>query len=171
MKYSASKDWLVKVITFVIILIAIFTGYLVVSQFYSAEINQTSLLAAIITFVLIGLLILMTYLFAPKGYRLDSGNLHIIRPLGDRIIPLSSITKVEHIPNDKHMFGLRTFGVGGLFGYYGHYRYKDIGSVQLFATQRTNRILIHLQDDKKILITPDDLSLLEKLKQAIGQTK
>lgn len=62
---------------------------------------------------------------------------------------------------------IRTFGVGGLFGYFGKYYANRIGNMTLYATQRKNRILIITKQHKKIVITPDDLSMLEKLEQGV----
>jgi hypothetical protein len=59
---------------------------------------------------------------------------------------------------------IRTFGVGGLFGYFGKFHTPGIGHSTFYATQRKNKILIVTSNDKKIVITPDDNSLAEKLK-------
>lgn len=62
------------------------------------------------------------------------------------------------------MITIRTFGVGGLLGYFGKFYTPQIGHMTFYATQRTNRILIVDKQGKKFLLTPDDISLIEKIK-------
>ncbi|RYY97680.1 MAG: hypothetical protein EOO11_10230 [Chitinophagaceae bacterium] len=46
--------------------------------------------------------------------------------------------------------------MGGLFGYYGRFANRALGSMTWYATRRDGGLLIHLGGGKKILITPDD---------------
>lgn len=62
---------------------------------------------------------------------------------------------------------IRTFGNGGLFGYYGKFHSSKLGSMTLYATQSKNRILIKTIHGSQIMITPDDLSLVEALQEKI----
>ena len=79
-------------------------------------------------------------------------------------IKISAITEAR-ILNSNEMSGLiRTFGNGGLFGYYGKFYNTKLKHLTLYTTQRKNRILIETSQSKKIVISPDDLSFVEKLK-------
>jgi hypothetical protein len=67
----------------------------------------------------------------------------------------SSIDSVEIIGNDKIRPALRTFGVGGLFGYYGKFASFKMGTMTLYATRRNNTVLIITKENWKIILTPD----------------
>jgi hypothetical protein len=58
---------------------------------------------------------------------------------------------------------IRTFGVGGLFGYYGYYYSSSLGKLILYTTQRKNLILIEQKVGRKVLLSPDGTSMLETL--------
>lgn len=58
---------------------------------------------------------------------------------------------------------IRTFGVGGLFGNYGKFYTQGLGNITMYGTQNKNFILIKTEN-KKILITPDDLRIIDHLK-------
>ena len=55
------------------------------------------------------------------------------------------------------MYGvIRTFGVGGLFGYYGQFYNSKIGSMTWYATRQNNTVLVRTIDNKNIVLTPDE---------------
>jgi len=58
---------------------------------------------------------------------------------------------------------VRTFGNGGLFGYYGKFYSRKQGKMTLYTTRRDNRIMIITKADKKIIISPDDLALAKNI--------
>ncbi len=51
---------------------------------------------------------------------------------------------------------IRTFGVGGLFGYYGEFVNWKLGNMTWYATRRDKTVLIETVDDKKLIVTPDE---------------
>jgi hypothetical protein len=59
---------------------------------------------------------------------------------------------------DKEKIGwaIRTFGVGGLFGYYGKFANTKLGSMTWYATRKDRAILVRTIDNKKIILTPDE---------------
>ncbi|MDZ7614650.1 MAG: PH domain-containing protein [Flavobacteriaceae bacterium] len=66
---------------------------------------------------------------------------------------------------DKQLkWTIRTLGVGGLFGYFGYFWNREIGSMIWYTSQQKNRILITLKNEDKIVISPDDPSLYDSLK-------
>jgi hypothetical protein len=73
--------------------------------------------------------------------------------------------EVRKLENFETRGTLRTFGVGGLFGYFGKFYIPSIGSCTFYATQSKNKILITTHNDHKIILTPDDLSLAVQLEQ------
>jgi hypothetical protein len=80
------------------------------------------------------------------------------------VIPVNDIIAVKLIDDNEITGTIRKFGVGGLFGYYGLYYIPKIGNVKYYTTRRNNRILIVLKNKNKIVISPDDVSLIDLIK-------
>jgi hypothetical protein len=164
MEYKASLDTLSKVITFGVFILFIFIGQKSVKTMMLAEGDLTTILVHSGILLLFISIVLGPWLFAPKSYTVTSSELIINRSVGKVEIKFSDIDEVR-ILSDAEMSGLlRTFGNGGLFGYYGKFYNSKMGHMTLYATQRKNRILIQTSQGKKIIITPDDIGIIEKLK-------
>lgn len=164
MEYKASLDTLAKIITGVTIIIFVLIGYISVKAIWVSEGNISTLLIHIIIILFFSSIILFSYLYAPKSYSVDDAQLIINRPISKVTITLSDIEEVREISNAEMTGAIRTFGVGGLFGYYGKYYAPKIGHLKLYATQRRNMVLILTKQGQKILISPDDIRIIEKLK-------
>ena len=110
-----------------------------------------------------GGIVLFSYLLAPKGFWLDDERVTVERPLFPIKIEFKKITGVRAIPKEALTRAARVMGNGGLFGFYGVFRNKELGSFRLYATDRSKGILI--EADKKYILTPDRpedfLALLE----------
>ena len=94
---------------------------------------------------------------------MQADELIIKRPARDKHIKLADLAEVRMLKEADMSWTIRTFGVGGLFGHYGRYYNKSLGSFTQYTTRRNNQILIRTRQEKKIIITPDDLSLADKL--------
>ncbi|WP_373399011.1 PH domain-containing protein [Algoriphagus halophilus] len=108
-----------------------------------------------------------TWVFSPQGYKIGDGKLTIKRIIGDVHIRLHEITEVKALSREETKGMIRTFGVGGLFGYFGRFYIPKIGRVMLFATQRKNKVLIIKKDDKQFILSPDDDRFVEYLKNKV----
>ena len=96
------------------------------------------------------------FLFRPLGYEISPDAVIIQRPVKNVQIPLHSVAGVELISRDQLRYTIRTFGVGGLFGYYGRFANRTIGSMTWYATRRDRNVLLTLGNGQKILLTPDE---------------
>jgi hypothetical protein len=103
-------------------------------------------------------------LYKINGYRLNVNALIIERPVGKKIFRLSDITSVEVPSKESMRWTIRTFGNGGLFGYWGKFTNKTYGNMTWYASHRSNYILIKIKDEGKIVITPDDISLDQSIR-------
>lgn len=107
--------------------------------------------------------IVSAYLMIPK-IGLEQGNLKIKNTFVNIEIPVRSIKNVELIT--KTGFNIRTFGIGGLFGYFGYFNGNEVWYV-------TNiRKKVKIQTEKKTyLISPEEplkfINEIEKLKNNI----
>ena len=163
MEYKASLDTLSKIITGVLIII-FFAIELTSLQLFSGERdNSNKILIQSGTLLFFILVIAGCYLFSTKKYLLNGKELIIVRPIKERIILLSDIEEIRPVAKGEMRWTIRTFGVGGLFGYYGKFYNRKFGSMTWYTTQLKNRIFIRIKSGEKIIITPDDISLAVKL--------
>jgi hypothetical protein len=100
------------------------------------------------------LLALACWALSPRAVEVEGGELKVLR----RAWPaaayrLSDVERVEVLPPRWLSGALRTFGNGGLFGYYGWF-YKK-GAFRLFAT-RTDRLVEAVIGGKRVVFSPDD---------------
>lgn len=165
MEYKASLDTLAKGITIGIFILLIVIGQKSVRTLLVAQGDTTTILIHTGTLLLFIVILLGSWLYAPQSYTVDSNDLTIRQPIGKVSIKLSDIKQVWTLADNETKGTIRTFGVGGLFGYFGKFHTPGIGHMTFYASQRKNKILIVTNSDKKIVITPDDISLVDKLKQ------
>jgi hypothetical protein len=75
-------------------------------------------------------IILLSYLMSPKKYSLHGGTLVIHKVIGKKIsIPLEDVLAYTVVPNFAKLRVSRTFGNGGLFGYYGLFSTAEYGTI------------------------------------------
>lgn len=65
-------------------------------------------------------------------------------------IPVADIAEIEKY--ERIGFNVRTFGVGGLFGYFGYFNGNDVW----YVTNIKKKIKIKLKSGKVIMISPED---------------
>lgn len=96
--------------------------------------------------------------FGVFGYSIQSEVLRIHRLGWSKNIPISDIISVEYKPNI--MSGsLRTFGIGGVFGYIGHFKNRDLSNYKAYVTHREKTVVIQTKDNDQIVISPDNPEL------------
>jgi hypothetical protein len=164
MDYKASLDTLAKVMTSGTFILFVIIGYQSVSAIRSAPGDRTTIYIHGGILLLFVAILLGSWLFAPRSYTLDGTELTINRPIGGVSINRSSIKEVRLLEAGELKGTIRTFGNGGLFGYYGKYYNSGIGHMTWYTTQSKNTVLIVTNEGKKVVISPDDTSLVEKLK-------
>jgi hypothetical protein len=116
---------------------------------------QITLVMILVVLFSIGTVVL-SWMYAPTGYGFDgNGSLVIRRHVGK---VLYSLEEVKEFSQEERILrrSMRTFGVGGVFGYYGYFYTNGIGKTVFFATQRKNWVWIRFKNGKNIFLTPDD---------------
>lgn len=108
------------------------------------------------------------YLFRTLKYTITDNQLIIHRPIGMVGIDLADITEVKIIDIGSLPITVRIFGSGGFFGFYGSFYNSELGNFTMYATKRSNRVLINTRSRGKIIITPDDLGLCDALAARMG---
>jgi hypothetical protein len=111
--------------------------------------EKVSLWNILITAILI-LILLLSYLKRAIKYEVDLNNVLIYRLLGNVVINIQDIDRVDRIHHDFFVNSTS----GGVFGYSGKY-YADSGNITFYATRRNNLIMLTKKDKTKIILTPD----------------
>lgn len=92
--------------------------------------------------------------FAIRGYSVSDGKLLILRMGWATRYDLAGLSRVEISPGAT-LGSVRTMGIGGLFGFVGHYHNAILGSYKAYATNELNTVVLGF-DDETIVVTPDD---------------
>jgi hypothetical protein len=164
MDYKASKGMTINIVTSLVILLFVFISYKSILGIKNSGGNSTILITNLSVVILLGGILLFCYLYSPRKYSIDKEKLTIHRSISDINIPIKSISEIRRVDNMELTGMVRTLGVGGLFGNYGKFYAQRLGSITLYATQSKNYILI-VADKKKYLITPDDMKIIDDVKE------
>jgi hypothetical protein len=162
MTYPTTTSKSIKLTTFIVttILIAVCFGI-----WQQVEMPITLNICLII---LILIVLMLSWAFAPTSYTIGDYDLRINRNFGSRSIRLSRI-KTVYVLTDENKLGIyRIWGVGMFFGNYGKYKSSILGSFQLYATNSKNLVCIILDNESKVVISPDSLDLVADLQNEIS---
>lgn len=96
---------------------------------------------------------LISAAFAVRGYSLVDGQLLIHRLGWATKFDLSALSSAEVSPGAT-LGSIRTLGIGGLFGFVGHYRNQVLGSYKAYATNELNTVVLDFSGEV-IVVTPD----------------
>ena len=169
--YTCTLDQLSKWIT-MSVFIALLIPVITIANITFHQQTLAERLAFIFTFILLGTGLSLAYLWKPLQIELNNEFLIVKRKIGDKKFPLAAIQSAAVITKKELGFGIRIFGSGGFFGYYGLFKYKNIGSVNLYCTKREDLVLLTLTKGK-ILLSPDMhlefLNDLDNIKKAPKQ--
>lgn len=156
--FSASFDNLVKGITaFVFILFGVIS-YLQWNSYRQSE-GEFPMWAVFLMSGFFLMVLVISWALHPTGYSINAERLTIHRPFSNIHFRVQVIEDILTPTNEEMRWTMRTFGNGGLFGIYGKFWNKKFGSMTWYATRRSNYILMVLTKQRKIVVTPDDVSM------------
>jgi hypothetical protein len=151
MTYKASLDTFTKITT---IGVTLLFAAIIIGQY--PLIKYSGYAFPIFTTVLIVLTYFIAFAFRPIDYKILANELIIHRLAGNVKILRSQIKSVEVLDKKKIAWSVRTFGVGGLFGYYGKFANAKLGPMTWYATRRDRTVIIRTLNNKIIILTPDN---------------
>lgn len=164
---KASLDNLSIIITIGVALLFVALGglfsFLSGDEFSEDSIKQVPLVINL----LVWSVFIFCYLFHPNSYSVNDLCLIIHRPIHSRQILLSDIRQIREVSKDEMSWAVRTFGNGGIFGYYGKFYNKTFGSMTWYASRRERFILLDLSNQEKIAITPDKPDFIFEIKERL----
>jgi hypothetical protein len=97
----------------------------------------------------------LVWALAPRGFALEGGELVVERPLWPVRIPLASVRAVTVLPRPGLGWAIRTAGCSGVFGHYGHFWSRSLGSFRLYATRRDPLVCVD-GDAGRFVLSPDE---------------
>jgi len=156
-EFPLSWDDLIKGMTAAIF--ALFAALVVIFGFV---LHNLPLVVGI--FALFACILLMPLLWAPQSYALQGNVVTVRRRIGDVKI------HVARVPERWKWtwWGLRLFGSGGLYGYFGYFMFKGIGRVRMYATNRHSLVLLVDEKGSKVLVSPNDPeNFVHKLRESL----
>jgi hypothetical protein len=106
-------------------------------------------------------------LYRPIKYIIDKDKLVIKRPFKDLTLDIKKIKDAFLTKKESMRWTIRTFGNGGLFGYFGQFNNETFGDMTWYATKRNNYTIIETIDNEKIILTPDDTEMVKELRKLI----
>jgi hypothetical protein len=98
------------------------------------------------------LILLLTYSFSPQGFSVGPEGVRLHEAGNSVLLPLASLRRARRA-EPRELCGLRTFGSGGLFGFFGWFWSRQFGHYRAFVTNRHRLVLI--EADRVYLLSPD----------------
>jgi hypothetical protein len=140
---------------------------------YKASLDKTAIIITNIITLIFGALIVFNFLLSlaiillliyficlllkPINYQITEKELIIHRLIKNVHIKRSEIESLEVLEKSALSGSIRIFGVGGLFGWYGRFANKQLGTMTWYVTRRDKPILILTKSNKSIIISPDEV--------------
>lgn len=161
--YKASLDILSKIITFAIIIIFIIVGGISIQTLEENNLDSKTIFVHSGILFLLLIILILSYLYSVQGYIIENNSLIIRRFIGNKKIDKNEITEIQKMTKDDVKGTFRRLGVGGLFGYFGQFHNPTFGRIYYYTTQRKNMILLKIGDGKKVMISPDNMEIIDEL--------
>lgn len=155
MYFPSSLDLKAQVVTGVVLILLVWVAWML-TRFGLASAG-TPRWAAWLGVVLIVAGALWLFATAPRGVELDGDHLRLVRRVGGPTVELPAGARLR--PVEELGPTIRTFGVGGLFGWFGSFRSAELGPFRLHAT-RLDRLVLVPQDGRPLIVSvdrPDEL--------------
>jgi hypothetical protein len=168
MEYKASLDLTAKSITvFITILFLGILGKTFDKLILENTITQMNVIILMIISIIMILVYIICFCFRITSYVLTNEHIIIKRPFKDIVIKIKLVKDVFLAKKESMRWVLRTFGNGGLFGYFGEFRNGTFGNMTWYATQKDNYLIIETIDNTKVVITPDDTTMVSEIKNRL----
>lgn len=149
-RFAAPWSLAVKIITLVVI--ALLLGVTILGSRHLPE--STPLAARLAATVLPLAILLGTLPFIIRGYVINPRELRIERLGWSNRFALADVESVEANP-DAMRWSIRLCGSGGLFGFFGWFRNRTLGTYRAYGTDPKNTVVVKFKD-RTIVVTPRD---------------
>ncbi|MBM3178071.1 MAG: hypothetical protein FJZ78_08705 [Bacteroidetes bacterium] len=165
-RYSCTKDDTSRTVTFAVIILFIAEGVFLSTVLFNKTAIGVPLFFRFMIVLLPWFILLVAYVYSVTGLSIDEKFLWIERPIGPKKILLTDIREAGLIDKKEMKGTVRGFGNGGIFGYYGKFFNAKYGTMTWYVTRRDRLILLRMNNNAIILISPDEPSVADLLKKS-----
>ena len=152
MRFGAPWSTSVKTITILVIATLGFVVIVGISLLEDVG-SGSSILIVLSTIVMPVLTLIASAIWMIRGYVIVGETLQVQRLGWQSKLDLKELESAEADPEamDK---SLRTFGIGGLFCFYGRFRNKKLGAYRAYATDPKRSVVLKFQN-QTVVVSPD----------------
>lgn len=151
---TASIDRFATIMTVVVAALILVTY----SMYFAADWNDAGVWGVVIA-VLLFLILPLSYMLRPRLF-VSPTHFEMRSILYSIKLPIREIKMVER--DQERTINIRTFGIGGVFGYFGYYNGKDLWLV----TNKSKRVVLKTTKGKTYVVSPQDpLELINEIKK------
>ncbi|MEM8600825.1 MAG: PH domain-containing protein [Bacteroidota bacterium] len=126
----------------------------VLTTVFVAILVGVSITAGTIGTIIALVILLLSLGLGVRGYSLSDDTLYVHRFGWATRYQLADLTSADLAPYAT-LGSVRTFGIGGLFGFVGYFRNETLGSYLAYVTDAENTVVLKF-GDKPIVISPAD---------------
>src|SRR5581483_11609150 len=156
MEFAASLDTYAKVTTTGVFILFAGIALWNVRAMRKAKGDKVYMIMGIVVLAVLAFTIAMSFIYSTKGYETKGKSIIIKNRNKEVALKWNDVADVRVVAAEDMKGTSRTFGIGGLFGYSGHYHNAAIGDMTFYATQNKNWVLMHTTSGEAIIVTPDD---------------
>jgi len=170
MEYKSTLDWNSKTVT--IIIGILFSGQVTffITLLDKVQGSIVGLTGVLLFGIIMPIAIYVTcYLYRPIKYLIADNKLIVKRLVKDVTFDINEIKDAYIVKNDFMRWTRKTFGNGGLFGFYGEFKNDSFGDMVWYATQKKNYVMLETTLKEKIILTPDDINMVKEIRKLIGK--
>lgn len=124
--------------------------------------NNHTIVALAITLIIVAIVSLSQVI----SYEIRDNYFVIQRPIRSIVIPFSEIIRIEKL-NENEFKPRKTFGNGGVLGYWGSFTSTSLDEFDFYAKNKKNPILVVVKKEGNIVVSPDDVIMFEELEKNI----
>ena len=101
--------------------------------------------------------------YSPQRLEVSESRLTILRRYDSVTILRSTVLEIVPLEAKKLSRTISVGGCGGLFGYFGSFRNRHLGSFTMYATSMKNLYLIRISDRRQVVVSCSDGDILQKM--------
>lgn len=171
MKFATRLSKASLFVTYLALMLISFTTMFLVFRLVRGVGGPDQQIWYLLSLALVVVVITVSWGLAPTHYKLTEQALVIVRPFGNLRIPYSQFKTVQELNEGERSKGwLRTFGNGGLFGFYGWFRHAYLGTVKMQVRNFDHLLLLHTHDRGTYGLSTHDTRFPELLRERIKKS-
>jgi len=164
MEFRTTLDTTSKIITgFITVFFLLFLS----QNAIKLEHETKNMLTVMATSALLIAIYIYCYGYRPIKYVVNNEGVTITRLFKSVKLDIRNIRQIFPTSKESMEWTLRSFGNGGLFGYFGNFSNPKFGPMTWYATRKNNYVIIEMKDNRTIVLTPDDPEMANEINKIL----